>query len=86
MVRKLQNSFLSYLVFLAVMQQLAQEEGRLQLRDLAVDGHDLMAIGYAAGPELGNCQKILLDLVLSGSVPNDKEVLLEKARQLREDT
>ena len=79
-----ENSF-SFAGARQALQQLAQEEGRLQIRDLAVDGHDLMAIGYTAGPELGNRQKILLDLVLSGSVPNDKEALLEKARQLRED-
>ncbi len=65
-----------------VLEQLEKEEGRLQIRDLAVNGHDLMALGYTAGPELGNCQKILLDCVLRGELVNEKEVLLQKAEEL----
>lgn len=64
------------------LEQLAKEEGRLQIRDLAVNGHDLMALGYTAGPELGDCQRILLDCVLKGELANEREVLLQKAEEL----
>lgn len=67
-----------------VLEKLQNEEGRLQLRDLAVNGHDLMKLGYPAGPELGDCQKTLLELVLSGALPNEKEALLQKAKELLE--
>ena len=76
-----QNSFEKIRLML---EKLQKEEGRLQLRDLAVNGHDLMELGYPAGPELGECQKNLLELVLSGEIPNEKEALLQKAKELLE--
>ena len=69
---------------LRIVDQLEKEEGRLQIRDLNIDGHDLMAIGFEAGPALGECQKQLLELVLSGEVPNEKAALLQKAKELLE--
>ena len=67
---------------LTALDKLEAEEGRLQLRDLAINGHDLMEIGFTAGPELGRCQQKLLELVLSGEVANQKDALLERAKQI----
>ncbi len=53
----------------------------LQIRDLAIDGHDLMEHGFPEGPALGQCQKWLLEQVLSGEIPNEKDVLLERAEE-----
>lgn len=66
---------------LALLDQLEREEGRLQIRNLAVDGNDLMALGFEPGPLLGECQKYLLEQVLEGTVPNKKEILLQKAEE-----
>ena len=68
----------------ATLEKLEKESGCLQLRDLAVNGHDLMELGYPAGPALGKCQKELFDLVLNGEIPNEKEPLLQKAKELLE--
>ncbi len=67
---------------LQAVQQLEKEEGRLQIRDLALDGHDLMALGFQPGPALGECQKQLLELVLSGEIPNEKTALIQKAEDI----
>lgn len=67
---------------LALIEQICKEKACLQIRDLAVNGHDLMELGYEAGPRLGECQKKLLQLVLDGILPNEKEALLNKAAQL----
>ena len=67
---------------LQAVQQLEKEEGRLQIRDLALDGHDLMELGFAPGPALGECQKQLLELVLNGEIPNEKEFLTQKAKEI----
>ena len=40
-----------------------------------------MALGFQPGPALGECQKKLLEQVLSGSLPNEKEALLQKAQE-----
>ena len=67
---------------LEMVRKLEQEEGRLQIRDLAINGNDLMALGYPAGPQVGKCQKELLRLVLDGELPNTKLDLNEKALEL----
>ena len=67
---------------LLALDKLEKEEGRLQLRDLAVNGHDMMEIGFEPGPALGKCQKKLLEMVLSGEIANEKSALLAAAKQM----
>lgn len=62
-----------------LVKQVENEGGQLQLRDLAVDGHDLMDLGFAPGPLLGQCQQLLLDAVLDDRVTNEKQALLNMA-------
>jgi tRNA nucleotidyltransferase (CCA-adding enzyme) len=50
----------------------------LTLRDLAVNGRDVMAAGIAPGPEVGRVLGGLLEGVLSGELPNQREALLEQ--------
>lgn len=54
----------------------------LQLRDLAVDGNDLLQLGMSPGPEVGRVLKTLLNKVLQGELPNQKETLLLEAQKL----
>ena len=51
------------------------------LADLAVDGNDLIAIGYREGPALGAVLARLLDVVVDDPSANDPEALLEEARR-----
>ena len=60
--------------------QLLEEETCLTIRDLAVNGYDLMQLGIPAGKELGKCLQRLLDTVLDELLPNERETLLEAAR------
>jgi tRNA nucleotidyltransferase/poly(A) polymerase len=59
----------------------AQRESVYRLRDLAVDGTDLLAIGYGEGPELGAELARLLDVVIDDPAANERERLLELARE-----
>jgi tRNA nucleotidyltransferase (CCA-adding enzyme) len=52
-----------------------------RLADLAVDGSDLLALGYREGPELGSVLSDLLDEVVEEPSRNRKEWLLERARE-----
>ena len=67
--------------FLRMAEELSEKEGELTLKRLAVKGNDLMAIGYPRTPELGKALNRLLELVLSGELPNEKEPLLNAARE-----
>ncbi len=51
----------------------------LRLKDLAVDGKDLMSVGFPEGKELGQCLGYLLDCVVDQKLPNQRDVLLEVA-------
>ena len=67
--------------FLRLAEELSAREGELTLKNLAVKGNDLMALGYPQTPELGRSLNRLLELVLAGELPNEKEPLLQKAKQ-----
>lgn len=59
-----------------LIETLQAENACLQLRDLALSGHDLMALGYR-GPAIGAAQRRLLELVLDEQLPNDRAALLQ---------
>ncbi len=51
------------------------------LRDLAVDGRDVLAAGVPAGPAVGRALGELLDQVISGALPNERQALLDALRR-----
>jgi tRNA nucleotidyltransferase (CCA-adding enzyme) len=55
----------------------------LSTRDLAIDGNDLMAaLGISPGPKLGEILRALLEWVIDDPTRNERELLLERAREL----
>ncbi len=71
---------------LKALEQLAQiysqvkEEGEcFTLKDLAVTGQDLIALGMKPGPQLGEQLGRLLEIVLDDPEKNEKEILLSIA-------
>jgi len=60
----------------AIIARLLEEDACLQIRDLAVGGQDLMALGIPAGPQIGKSLARLLDMVLDEQLPNEKDALL----------
>ena len=64
-----------------LLRELAEKEGSLTLKTLAVKGADLMERGMQPGPKLGGTLNALLEKVLAGELPNEKEALLNAAFQ-----
>ena len=68
------------------MTQLIREcldtEQCFSVRDLPVKGGDVMALGVPAGPQVGRILEGLLDDVLDGACPPEREALLERLKQL----
>jgi tRNA nucleotidyltransferase/poly(A) polymerase len=54
-----------------------------RLRDLAIGGDDLIAIGYEPGPAIGRTLRTLLDDVVKAPELNTRDKLLERARELK---
>ncbi len=68
----------------AVLDRLVKENACVSLRQLAVSGRDLLALGYA-GPAVGRELNQLLDAVVDGAVPNERASLLDRAWKDRQD-
>ena len=63
-------------------RELLRQAACFSLRDLAVNGRDLQALGIPAGPELGRVLNRLLDEVVSDRLSNEKGALLQRAKDL----
>ena len=59
------------------VDRIIAEEQCFSLKDLAVNGSDLVAVGIEKGPQIGVLLNQLLDEVISGNLPNEREVLLQ---------
>lgn len=64
-----------------ILEAQRQQEDCFSLKDLAVNGKDLIAIGYQPGKLLGVCLDCLLNAVIDGKLENNREVLLEQAKE-----
>ena len=63
-----------------ILSEIEAENACLSLKDLAVNGHDLMTLGIT-GPEIGKTLNLLLSQVLDEQLPNEKEALLKAAQE-----
>lgn len=64
----------------SIAEDVISSEQCFKLKDLKVNGNDLMAIGIPQGRELGNALNWLLDMVINGEAQNDKDELLSLVR------
>ena len=66
-----------------ILNQLLEENACVSLRQLAVNGRDLLALGLS-GPAVGAALQKLLDAVLEETLPNERAALLAAVRDDRE--
>lgn len=59
-----------------------EEETRTTLKDLSVNGKDIMGLGVSEGKEIGIVLHSLLDMVLNDDVCNNKDDLLSAAKKI----
>ena len=70
-----------YLQILDVLEEIRSEDGCLSLKDLAVNGNDLVQIGFS-GRTIGLMLNWLLEQVMEETLPNERSVLLDWAQQV----
>lgn len=63
-------------------QEIREKEQCLSLKDLAVTGSDLIAIGFQPGKAIGETLNTLLDMVLEEPERNSREILLAEAERI----
>lgn len=66
------------------LNEIRQEGSCLTIRDLAIDGSDLLNIGFTPSPQMGACLSALLEQVMDERLPNTKEALTQGAKEFLE--
>jgi len=61
--------------------EIVLKQEAFQVKDLKINGDDLIELGFKPSKELGNCLNNLLEMVIENPELNDKEILLELARK-----
>lgn len=65
----------------SVIAEIRAEDACLSLRTLAIGGADLMALGIPEGKQVGEMLHTLLDEVIEERLPNEKNALLQAAKE-----
>ena len=68
----------------AQFEQVMARQECFSLRQLAVNGRDLIAAGITDGREIGRVLAFLLDSVIDEALPNEKAALLSAAKEYSE--
>ena len=66
-----------------IVEKVISEQQCFKLKDLAVNGKDLIEIGIRPGPEMGIILDLLLDEVICGNIINEKDELLRFVTSLK---
>jgi tRNA nucleotidyltransferase (CCA-adding enzyme) len=62
-----------------IIDEILLENDVFSLKDLAVNGHDLMELGFKQGPEIGKTLNFLLEMVIDNPELNNRDALLIEA-------
>ena len=65
-----------------LLGEVLQENECFKLKDLAINGNDLMKYGIPQGKQIGEILNILLIMVIDGEIKNEKEDLLQMTNLL----
>lgn len=66
--------------------EIVRERQCFTLKDLAINGNDVMSIGVPEGKQVGTILLAALSAVLEGEVPNEKDDLLSFSKKFQENT
>ncbi len=67
--------------FEGIIDDVIARESCFKIKDLEINGRDLIDIGFSQGPGIGMALNALFERALSGELKNDREVLLAEAKK-----
>lgn len=65
----------------SLYKEICEEQECVSIKDLSVNGRDLIELGLERGAKIGEVLERLLELVLDDPTQNEKEILLNEARK-----
>lgn len=57
-------------------RRILDEKACFSIKDMAINGSDLIKLGMVQGPEIGEVLEMLLDRMISGEIKNDRQELI----------
>ena len=65
----------------AVLDDILNRQECFNLKDMAVNGRDIMLAGVPAGKQVGETLNLLLNMVIDGELANDRQTLINYVNQ-----
>ena len=63
-------------------EEIVADADCVRIKDLKVNGGDLIKLGIKPGPQMGEILQKLLDMVIEDPEKNDREYLLDQVKQM----
>lgn len=67
--------------YITMLEEIIVDRDCFKIRDLAIGGDDLIALGFAQGPEIGRVLNELFEAVLEDPTLNEKDILIKMAEE-----
>lgn len=80
---KLDEKQLQLEALISRYEEIIASDDCVSMKELKVNGGDLIKLGVKPGPQLGRILNKLLDIVIEDPEKNDREYLLDKAKNMR---
>lgn len=64
-----------------IASDIMNQQQCFQIKDLAINGHDILALGMNPGPMVGKILNSILDRVIDGELENERNILIEEAKR-----
>ena len=64
-----------------ILDEVVEQEQCFSMKDLAINGKDVMSLGVPEGRLVGDTLRHILDMVTNGEIPNETEPQMQTARQ-----
>lgn len=64
-----------------ILNEVVEQEQCFSIKDLAINGKDIMSFGIPEGKLVGDTLRYILDMVINGEIPNEAEPQMQAARQ-----
>ena len=63
-------------------EEIMEDDDCVRIKDLKVNGGDLINLGIKPGPQMGEMLQKLLDIVIEDPEKNDREYLIEQVKMM----
>ena len=77
------NEFVKVINAQNILNEIIENNECYCLKQIAINGDDLIAIGFEQGREIGNVLNMILEMVVSEQIENDRQILIDTAKAIR---